>query len=110
MDASRAEYTTTVGGIGIKMDIHEPHVYPRLNEHAVSIPPGVEAYLELDKIIEKSLQPPYTDVDCWMNTTNHDVFGSKYSYAGCMIDCMYNYVFINGCNCSLATCSLYDFY
>lgn len=121
LDVSRSEYViSAAGGLGIKVSIHEPHVYPRLNEHSISISPGVDAFIELKKVIEKTLRPPYSSVECVSTDTKYNFKHSpnaEYNYEACMLDCMYDFVFLDGCNCSFTgddhgriLCSLDDYY
>ena len=55
---------TSTHGFGVMVVIHDPFTYPRIEEQAFSIEPGVEAYVTVEQITRKDLNPPYSAVRC----------------------------------------------
>ena len=109
-------YVTAANGLGIKVLVHDPYKYPRIEEQAFAVQPGVEAYIAIEQVRRIDLRPPYSDIDCHGKHDAwhfNDVAQVKYSFEGCMINCMYSYAFI-GCNCTYTnnpdSCTLADYY
>ena len=109
-------YVTAASGLGIKVLVHDPYQYPRIEEQAFGVQPGVEAYVGIEQVRRIDLEPPYSDVDCQHADDTWyfpDIPQVKYSFEGCMINCMYSYAFL-GCNCTYTNapdrCTMADYY
>ena len=112
-------FMTSSSGNGVKVIVHDHHVFPRMGEQASGIEPGVEAYIAIEKRQVRNLKSPYSKVDCVEKTTDikYKVISSEinYGYEGCMLDCKLKNIF-KQCDCSIfgnaeeTLCNLADYY
>ena len=106
-------------GLGIKVMVHDPRTHPRTTEQGVAVRPGTDAYIHMEKHVVTNLQPPYSEVECVSETAQENYRYKSgavafYSYEGCMLDCMVEYV-TRSCNCSFleaaaVTCTMQHVY
>ena len=111
--------TTTSNGAGIQVLVHPAESYPRINERALSISPGTEAYLAINEHRITNLPKPYSDVDCIDDSGVYrpkygqlDIYAKSYNREACQLDCMLEMSSLD-CNCSFSRepyCHLSDFY
>ena len=111
-------YITSSSGNGVKVIVHDHNVYPRINEHSLSIEPGTEAYIAVRKRKENNLKPPYSKIDCVKRRNSGLVHPSSlkelsYTYEVCMGDCVFENI-LKSCSCDLyettPSCTLADYY
>ena len=57
-------HVTSTGGAGMRVVVHDPHTVPRLSEQAVSIRPGSDVFIAIEKREEHLLSPPYSHTEC----------------------------------------------
>ena len=105
-------------GSGVKVVVHDIQVPPRMNERGISLSPGTEAFISIEKNVIRSLSKPYSDVDCVQDVSDYRYKAGTpfdtYSYEGCMVDCLLENTVV-ACNCTLTfndtrSCTLSDFY
>ena len=112
-------FVRSSSGNGVKVIVHDHHVFPRIGEQASGIEPGVEAYIAIEKREVTNLKPPYSKVDCVETETEieYKVISSEinYAYEGCMLDCKLKNIF-EKCACHIFdhvdenVCTLADYY
>ena len=111
LNTLKEEYYYTFGlGYGLQVLVHDPNVYPLMEQKSFVVSPGQETYVAIQKYMTERLPKPYSPVDC-VDTSlpgNDD-----YSHERCFLDCLGEEYYKGECVYSSygeITCSLLQVY
>ena len=120
IDVNPSEYLTALShGHGFLLLIHDQAVYPLITVNGVTIGPGQEVYISLQKKVIKRLPRPFSREDCVeegsrVSADPLDLWPS-YSKEKCEFQCMTKQVNMEHCvkapedtNATKSSCSLYS--
>ena len=111
LNTMKEEYYYTFGlGYGLQVLVHDPRVYPLMEQKSFVVSPGRETYVAIQKFITKRLPTPYSEVDC-IDTSLPE--NDDYSSERCFMDCLSIGYYEDTCIYSSygeITCTLYEVY
>ena len=100
IDINRNEYllTPTSLGAGVFVLIHDKDVYPIMKQRSLSLAPGFEHYLSIEREETIRIKKPYASTNCEDTEAKEKHGKGVYSYEKCLAKCALNTVY-GPCKC-----------
>lgn len=97
MDTHRESVQVFGGGFGIgfKVLLHSPSVFPLMDEQAFVVAPGVDTYVSVKKVENYRLPVPYSKMDC--RGPGSLIHGMEYSEELCQHSCVVDKLYMDQC-------------